>query len=431
MINVQETNMSEYEKYKEKVLDAIDSISEEIVDLSRKIHEFAEYGTMEYKSSALLISKLKEHGFAIGKPEIEPGMERWKEGLRTAVMATYRGKSDRPAVGMNAEYDALVQGHGCGHNLIAATALGASIGVSKVLPSLHGTVVFLGSPAEESYVDNSSTKQIMLCEYRKLDACMYLHPGTTWKINVNPLYDKYDNYSDSWKFVFKSQVVGHGSQPAQNPAQRAAIMTMLAIDGMHVVPYCSHLITGRGLVDFKDHEPYYFTKTGSVDTCEIGLHIGQPTKEGEQRVLERIKNAARAAASATGTTVEFTQFAPDVEASLTNVPLARAFKECFEELNVNIEEATPSIPGGSSDFGNVSRVTPSTHAIIKIGEGFGGHTWEFVKAAASDEADKAVVIGSKAMALLALKVYTNPKLLESAKNDFNNRINDRLNDRFV
>ena len=410
--------MSEYEECKEKVLDVIDSLSADIIGVSRKIHEFSEYGTMEYKSSGLLISKLRQHGFEIGTPEVEPGMERWKEGLRTAIKATYRGESERPTVGINAEYDALPQGHGCGHNIIAATALGASIGVSKVVPSLHGSLVFLGSPAEEAYVDNATTKPVMLCEYRKLDACTYVHPGTEWKINVNPIYDKYNMYSDSWKFVFKG-TVGHGSDEMSiSNAQRAAILTMIAIDGLHIVPYCDHVITGRGLVDFRDHEPYYFSKGGSVDTCEIGIHVGQPTKEAKERVLERVKNCASCAALATDTVVEFIQYAPDCEAEITNVPLARAFKECFEELNVKIEEATPSMSPGSTDFGNVSRVTPSTSATIKMGEGFGLHTLEAVKAAASDEGDRAVIVGAKAMALLALKLFTDPRLVESARSDF-------------
>lgn len=413
--------MSEYEKYKKEVLDTIDSSKEEIINVSRKIHEFAEYGTMEYKSSSLLISKLKEYGFKMSTPEVEPGMEQWKEGLRTAIKATYKGITDRPTVGIGAEYDALPQGHACGHNIIGAAALGASIGLSKVISSLNGTLVFLGSPAEEAYVDNAGGKAIMLGEWRKLDACMYVHPGTAWKINTNPEYDKYKMYSDAWKFVFRG-AIGHGSQEANFAhAQRAAILTLIAIDNLHIVPAIDHMMTGRGLVDFADNKPYYFFKSGSVEIAEIAMYIRQPTEERLEKITERVKNCARAVASITNTSVEFIYHKPRYRAQLTNKPLADMFKKCFEELNVKMEEVTPSLSPGGSDFGTVSRVTPGVSATVKIGEGFGGHTYEYVKAAASDQGDRAAIIGAKAMALLTLKLFLDPNLVQKVRMDFNNR----------
>jgi metal-dependent amidase/aminoacylase/carboxypeptidase family protein len=417
--------LSEYEKYKPRVLSAIDSLSKELVGVSHSIHDFAEYGTMEYKSSELLVSKLKQHGFEIGKVEMEPGMEKWKDGLRTAIKATYKGGAERPLVGINAEFDALPQGHGCGHNLIAATALGAVLGVSKVAKELDGSVRFLGSPAEEAYVWGSSSKIVMLEEYRKLDACMYEHPGTSWTVNVDPTFDKYQNFSDSWVFVFKGNV-GHGSNESliANP-QRAAIMTWIGIDALHVVPFCDHVITGRGLVDFdSEGKPYYFYKGGSVEVCELGIHVGQPSREAKKRVLEKVMDIAKHAAASTGCTVEFVQYAPDVEASVTNVPLATALFESFEELGVPIQEAKPRVPGGSSDFGNVTRVVPATMATIKMGDGFIGHSWDAVKAAESTEADKTVILGAKAMALTTLKILTEPDLLKRAKADFAKRMKE-------
>ena len=413
--------MTEYEVYKKKVLNEIDSIEAELIAVSDAIHKFAEYGTMEFKSSNLLISKLEERGFEISRPEVEPGMEPWKDGLRTAIKATYRGKSERPLVGINAEYDAMPIGHGCGHNIIATAALGASLGLSTVMSNLKGTLVFLGSPAEERFMDNAGGKVIMLGEYRKLDACAYVHPGTKWQMKVNPAYDKYGMYADVWKFTFKGSS-GHMSQAmAIADAQRAALLTTVAIDTLHIVPPVEHILTGRGLVDFKDHEPYYFNKLGLTEIAELGVYVRQGSKEDLEKALEQVKNCARGAALATNTTVEFHKYAPTYESDLTNVPLAEAFRECFVELNVQMEEAEPQISPGTSDFGNVSRVTPGTYAAIRIGEGFTGHSPGFAKAAASPEAHKAAIIGAKAIALLGVKLFTDAKLVRRAKEDFNRR----------
>jgi metal-dependent amidase/aminoacylase/carboxypeptidase family protein len=268
-------------------------------------------------------------------------------------------------------------------------------------------------------MDNSGGKVIMLKEYRKLDACMYVHPGTKWAININPMFDRYAAFADQWKITFKG-TVGHLAQAMEAAnAQRAAILTMNAIDSLHIVPPIEHIITGRGLVDFREGEPYYFTRHGLCETAEMGVYIRQNSKENLDNAIKRMKECALGLSNATNTQVIFRKIAPTYESQITNVPLAKTFKKCFEELKVPIKEATPSINPGTSDFGNVSRVTPSTSASIKIGEGFRGHTPEFAEAAASEEGHKAAIIGAKAMALLTAKLFTEPNLVRDAKKYFN------------
>jgi metal-dependent amidase/aminoacylase/carboxypeptidase family protein len=156
----------------------------------------------------------------------------------------------------------------------------------------------------------------------------------------------------------------------------------------------------------------------------MGLYIRQNSEEDLQKAVERVKECAKGVAKLTHTEVSFHKFAPTYESEITNVPLAKHFKDSFEELNIPIIEATPNINPGTSDFGNVSRVTPSTSANIKIGEGFRGHTPEFAKAAASEKGHEATMIGAKAMALLATKLFLNSELLSEAKKFFEKRKED-------
>ena len=53
-------------------------------------------------------------------------------------------------VAVCAEYDALPEvGHACGHNIIAASAVGAGLALAPVADELGLTVRVLGTPAEE------------------------------------------------------------------------------------------------------------------------------------------------------------------------------------------------------------------------------------------------------------------------------------------
>ena len=69
---------------------------------------------------------------------------RFAPSARAAAAAT------GPRIGILAEYDALPGlGHGCGHNTMAASGVGAAIALASVADELPGEIVFLGTPAEE------------------------------------------------------------------------------------------------------------------------------------------------------------------------------------------------------------------------------------------------------------------------------------------
>jgi metal-dependent amidase/aminoacylase/carboxypeptidase family protein len=60
------------------------------------------------------------------------------------------GDGRKPAVAFLLEYDALPElGHACGHNPIAAAGLGAALAVRAAIGTEDGTVLAVGSPAEE------------------------------------------------------------------------------------------------------------------------------------------------------------------------------------------------------------------------------------------------------------------------------------------
>src|SRR5205807_8504653 len=83
-------------------------------------------------------------------------VERGVGGLETAFgahvgPARSRGDAGPPAVALLAEYDALPEiGHGCGHNLIAISNVGAFLVAAAEGSRLEVGVELIGTPAEES-----------------------------------------------------------------------------------------------------------------------------------------------------------------------------------------------------------------------------------------------------------------------------------------
>lgn len=83
---------------------------------------------------------LERHGF-----DVETAT-----GVETAFVATRRGRRPGPTIGFLAEYDALPGvDHGCGHNLIAGSAVGAGVFLAEAMADLPGTIQVYGCPAEE------------------------------------------------------------------------------------------------------------------------------------------------------------------------------------------------------------------------------------------------------------------------------------------
>ena len=126
---------------KDKIMEAVDEMKGKLIEMARKIFEYAEVAFQEKRSSKLLADFLEEEGFEV---------ERNVAGLETAFVAKYGSGS--PTVALLAEYDALPElGHACGHNMIGVMSTGAGVALKKsnVLNEYGGTILVVGSPAEE------------------------------------------------------------------------------------------------------------------------------------------------------------------------------------------------------------------------------------------------------------------------------------------
>src|SRR6267143_4867287 len=111
----------------------------ELAFLSRDIHEHPELAYQERHALASIGALLERAGHRV---------ERGIGGLETAFR-TRVGPAEGPAVALLAEYDALPEvGHGCGHNLIAISNVGAFLVAASQAERLDLGVELIGTPAE-------------------------------------------------------------------------------------------------------------------------------------------------------------------------------------------------------------------------------------------------------------------------------------------
>src|SRR5205807_2114307 len=124
---------------KDRVQQVIDRASEDLRSLSMTIHAKPELGFEEQHAHAALTAYLEQQGFAV---------TRGAYAMPTAFRAV--AGSGAPVVALLCEYDALPGiGHACGHNLIAASGVAAGLALKETIGDDNGTVIVLGSPAEE------------------------------------------------------------------------------------------------------------------------------------------------------------------------------------------------------------------------------------------------------------------------------------------
>ena len=147
---------------------AVEAARDELLDLSHRIHANPEPAFEEHQAAAWCAEAVARHGFAVEHPV---------GSLSTAVRGRLTGGKggDGPRIAVLAEYDALPGlGHGCGHNTMAASGVGAAIALAATRDDWAGEVVFLGTPAEE----RGSGKEIMLRDglFEGIDAAAPLPP---------------------------------------------------------------------------------------------------------------------------------------------------------------------------------------------------------------------------------------------------------------
>ena len=135
---------TEVKQVKATAIKWVDENATHIADVSRKIWEYAEIGLKEFKSSDLLVSELEANGFKV---------KRGLAGMPTSFVGTYSRGPGKPVIGILAEFDALPNGHSCGHNLFGTGSVAAAIATKTAMEkhNINGTIKLFGTPTEDTH----------------------------------------------------------------------------------------------------------------------------------------------------------------------------------------------------------------------------------------------------------------------------------------
>jgi amidohydrolase len=384
--------MTDLEVLKQRVIAEVDARADHLVQLARAIHDSPELAFEEFEAAALLGRTLEEQDFAL---------ERGVAGLQTAFVARMQGQADGPVVAFLAEYDALAGlGHACGHNLIAAAAVGAGLAMKAVLPDLSGSIQVIGTPAEEE-----GGGKILMVEagvFAGVDAAMMVHPSNRNLVGRLSLA----------AYPVRMEFFGRAAHAAGSPDKglNALDGVLLTFNGINALR--QHLRDDARIHGIITHGGNATNIVPDYAAAEFLVRALDTTYATE--VLARVQACAEGAARATGTRLQFETPGLHYDPRRPNAELSGLFKENLESLGLDVGVARGDERMGSSDIGNVSQVVPAIHPYIAIGsEDLVGHSIEFRKAAASEEGLTAMLNGAKALAMTAVDLLARPVLVES------------------
>nr|KAF6462291.1 hypothetical protein HJG59_011327 [Molossus molossus] len=160
---------------------------------------------------------------------------------------------------------------------------------------------------------------------------------------------------------------------------------------------------------------------------ELIYYVRAPSMKELPVLIKKTEDCFRAAALATGCTVEIKGGAHDYYNVLPNKSLWKAYIENGEKLGIDFISENDAVLNGSSgstDFGNVSFVVPGIHPYFYIGSDALNHTEEYTEAAGSQEAQFYTLRTAKALAMTALDVIFKPELLERIREDFKSKLQE-------
>ena len=435
-------NNSDTTKMKRDVIANLQSKYESYKAIALDIWKFAEVGYKEVKSSALLQNTLRENGFEV-KADIA--------GMPTAFIASYG--SGKPVIAILAEYDALpglsqkavpeknniegvTAGHGCGHHLFGTASVAAGIEIKKLIEqkNFKGTIRVYGCPAEEG----GSGKVYLVRDglFGDVDAAIHWHPD-----NENSTMKGEFLANSSAKFRFH----GVSSHASASPERGRS-----SLDGVEAMNNMVNMMREHVPQETRIH--YVITNGGKApnvvpDFAEVYYYVRNPKKDNVQQIFERVVKAAEGAALGSGTTMDY-EIVGGTHDLLLNNTLDEAMQNNLakvggvtytkEEVEFGIklqstfgfkapaiEEAKTIQPlkfkpgGGSSDVGDVSYTVPTVglSAATWI-PGTPAHSWQAVACGGTEIGTKGMMVAAKAMSLTAIDLFTNPVLLQKAKDEF-------------
>lgn len=362
---------------KEAARHAVDRRAEELVGLSEQLHADPETAWEEHRAAAAVPQLLDRAGFDVTASYL---------GLDTAFLARYGSGPLR--IALCAEYDALPGlGHACGHNLIAASSVGAALGLAAVADELGLTVEVYGTPAEEG--GGGKIEMLDRGAFAGVDLAMMMHPGPVDVAEAQPFAVSHSKVSYTGKSAHAAAYPEAGVNAAD-----AFTVAQVAIGLLRQqLPPSARV---HGVVTHAGDAPNAIPEQSSGR-----WYVRAETLEELAELEPRVLRAFEAGALATGCELQiepeskpYAEFRTD-QAALGDyranaLALGREFAPPGQAARMN---------RASTDMGNVSQLVPAIHPYIGIGSlPATNHQHEFAAFCVGGQARRALLDGAIALA---------------------------------
>jgi amidohydrolase len=358
-----------------------------LVDLSHTIHAHPETAFEEERAASWVGQSLASGGF-----DVDAGVC----DLPTALIAT--AGSGPMVIAVCAEYDALPEiGHACGHNVIAASAVGAGLALLPVADELGITIKVIGTPAEEG--GGGKIYMLERGAFDGVDAAMMVHPGPAELIQMPCLAVSHFD-------VHYTGREAHASAFPEAGVNAADALTVAQV--------------GIGLLrqHFRRQDQVHGIVTKGGDAPNIvpahasaKYYVRAASLEALETLEAKVRRCFEAGALATGTEVAFDQRSPRYSEFVPHAGMQALYRRNAETLGRMFPEHPGQVMMASTDMANVSLAVPSIHPMLDIDSlPAMNHEPAFAAAATTPAADRALHDGALAMAWTIIDLATDGSL---------------------
>lgn len=380
-----------------KLENKFNEIFGDLKELNEYIYKNPELGRKEFKACEAHKSLLKKYGFEVEENYI---------GIPTAYLAKYSSGKKGIKIGYLAEYDALPEiGHGCGHNILGATSIGAGILLKEYIDKFGGEVLIFGTPAEETF--GAKVDMAEAGCFDDIDVAMISHPT-----GKNHEKSGTSQAMEALQFTFRGKTAHAAGDPYNG---------INALDG--VIQFFNSVNALRQQTKTSARIHGIISNGGEAaniipDLAVANFYIREATTKEMLKLSERVKNCAKGAALATGTSLEIENYEYTFKHLVTNEKLSDIYTKNLELQG--IKDIPMSDPTGSSDCGDVSHHCPTIHTYFPISKcELTGHSLEFAKATITEEAYQGMKEAIFALVMTGKDILENENLLKEIKDEFN------------
>lgn len=417
----------------------IDALSARLIEMNDWMYHNPESGFLEFKASELLAGELKKHGFEVemGVPGLSPEFDKLKivggltrdysgpAGMPTAFKARYKGKTEQPAIGFIVEYDALRGDptfHGCQHNMQGPTGIGAAIALAKVMEknNIPGSVWVIGAPSEEA---GPPPKEYMAKTGYLNGVDFMLRSHGTPRETLRYPGGFSSTHLQMIKYTF------HGKSAHANSAWDG----VSALDAVFLLFHGIDMLREHSEPQFRFHGvvsdggvaanivPELASATvwirHHIDNTPLGTMSPKKAKKKIDDKVIQLHNIAKGAALATGTTLDIEPYTDAIPGIGIGILEDVAFQYAVDYGGINIGQR--AMPSQWEETGFCTLLMPGIH--VRIGtEGIPevpGHTQSNADITISPAGHKSLILTSKVMGAVALRIATDDEIRKKAKEE--------------